>query len=145
MGAVLRSATDDDAEFAVLTESETMQSYAIATWGEWRAAEARQRAVANVLAGRTQVIERDGVPVGVLQVERGADFIDLKQIFIRPNFQRQGIGADVVRRLISEAKSAGLPLRLRVLRVNPAQQLYKRLGFTVLRESPEHVYMEYAL
>ncbi len=145
MGAVLRSATGEDAEFAVQTEAETMHSYAIATWGEWRAAEARQRTVENILAGRTQVIERDGIPVGLLRVERGADFIDLKQIFIRPAFQRQGIGAEVLHRLISEAKGAGVPLRLRVLRVNPAQHLYRRLGFTVLRESPEHVYMEYAL
>jgi GNAT superfamily N-acetyltransferase len=144
MGAVLRTATGEDAEFAVLTEVETMQSYAVATWGEWRAAEVRQRAVDNVLAGRTQVIERDGIRVGVLRVERGADFIDLKQIFIRPAFQRQGIGAEVLHRLIREANGAGVPLRLRVLRVNPAQQLYKRLGFTVVREAPEHVYMEYA-
>jgi GNAT superfamily N-acetyltransferase len=132
-------------EFAVVTEAETMQPYAIATWGEWRAAEMRQRAVENVLAGRTQVIERDGIPVVVLRVERGADCIDLKQIFIRPAFQRQGIGAEVLHCLMREAKGAGVPLRLRVLRVNPAQRLYKRLGFTVLTESPEHVYMEYAL
>ena len=144
MGIVLRSATIEDAEFVVLTESETMQSYAIATWGEWRAAETRQRAVENVLAGRTQVIERDGFPIGVLRVERRADFMDLKQIFIRPAFQRQGIGSEVLHLLTSEAKGAGVPLRLRVLRVNPARQLYERLGFIVLKESPEHVYMEHA-
>lgn len=144
MDVVLRSATIKDAEFVVLTESETMQSYAIATWGEWRAAEIRQRALANVLAGRTQVIERDGIPVGVLRVERRAGCMDLKQIFIRSALQRQGIGSEVLHLLISEAKGAGVPLRLRVLRVNPARQLYERLGFTVLMESPEHVYMEHA-
>lgn len=145
MGAVLRKATGEDAEFAVLTERETMQGYAMATWGEWREAEARQRAVANVLAGRTQIIEHNGAPIGVLRVERTAECIDLKQIFIRPTYQRQGVGAEVLHQLIDEARAAGLPLRLRVLRVNPAQRLYKRLGFTAVKETPEHVYMEYAL
>jgi len=145
MGAVLRNATSEDAEFAVLTERETMQAYAMATWGEWRAAEARQRAVDNVLAGRTEIIEHDGVPVGVLRVERTAECIDLKQIFIRPTFQRRGLGAEMLNQLIIEARVTGIPVRLRVLRVNPAQRLYKRLGFTVVKETPEHVYMEYAL
>ena len=145
MGAVLRNATDEDAEFAVLTERETMQAYALATWGEWLAAEIHQRAVDNVLAGRTQIIESDGVPVGVLRVERAAECIDLKQIFIRPTYQRQGLGAELLHQLIDEARIKGVPLRLRVLRVNPAQRLYKRLGFTVVRETPEYVYMENAL
>jgi len=145
MGAVLRNATEEDAEFAVLTERETMQAYALATWGDWQATEIRQRAVDNVFAGRTQIIENNGVPIGILRVQRAAECIDLKQIFIRPMYQRQGLGAELLHQLIDEARIKGVPLRLRVLRVNPAQRLYKRLGFTVVRETPEHVYMEYAL
>ena len=142
MDIVLRGATAKDAEFVVDTERETMQGYAMATWGEWRAAEARQRAVENVLAGRTQIIERGGVPIGVLRAVRTAECMNLKQIFIRPAFQRQGLGSALLGQLIGEARVADIPLRLRVLRVNPAQRLYRRLGFTVSRETQEHVYME---
>ena len=144
MGTALRMATREDTEFVVQTERETMRAYAVATWGAWREAEARKRAVDNLLAGRTQIIERGSVPVGILRVERTAECMNLKQIFIRPEFQRRGIGGELLRRLIDESRAARVPLRLRVLKVNPAQELYGRLGFTVAGTGPHHVYMECA-
>jgi hypothetical protein len=35
-----------------------------------------------------------------------------------------------------------VPVRLRVLVVNPAKQLYERLGFVVTETTPEFFYME---
>jgi phosphoribosyl 1,2-cyclic phosphodiesterase len=46
--------------------------------------------------------------------------------------------------LLAEARTAGLPVRLRVFRVNPAQRLYRRLGFVVTGETETHVQMEHA-
>lgn len=126
-------------------ERETMEGYAVQTWGIFHAEESRERAIENVAAGRTQVIELDGAPIGVLRVERSAECIDLKQIFILPEFQRRGAGSHLLHRLMREAGSAHLPLKLRVLKVNPAANLYRRLGFSVVNSGPEHVYMAYAV
>ena len=58
-------------------------------------------------------------------------------------YQRRGIGSKLVERLLAEARSARLPLRLRVLRVNPAFRLYQRMGFRVVEATPERYFMEH--
>jgi len=145
MNVRLRAAAHEDSEFVVRVESETMQTYAVQTWGTFAAAESRERAIRNLAAGRTQIIELDGVHVGILRVERSAESIDLKQIFILPEFQRRGVGSELLHHLMREAEATRLPLKLRVLRVNPAVHLYERLGFSVVNASAEHVYMAYAV
>jgi len=44
---------------------------------------------------------------------------------------------------MAQADAQGRSLRLRVLRVNPAQRLYLRLGFVITDETPERLYMEW--
>jgi ribosomal protein S18 acetylase RimI-like enzyme len=65
-------------------------------------------------------------------------------VFIRPEFQRRGVGSGLLRELMQEAQSSRLPLKLRVLKVNPAVHFYRRLGFAEVHSSAEHVYMAYA-
>ncbi len=38
---------------------------------------------------------------------------------------------------------AGLPIRLQVLRVNPAQSLYRRLGFEEVGVTTSHILMSW--
>jgi GNAT superfamily N-acetyltransferase len=59
------------------------------------------------------------------------------QLFILPAHQGQGVGRHLVENLIAEAAHAGLPIRLRVLRVNPARLFYEKLGFVVTESTPE--------
>lgn len=139
----LRPAKSDDAEFAFRVERETMEAYAIETWGACHSSEALDRAITNIAAGRTQVIELEGTPIGVLRVERTPTSLNLQQIFILPEFQRRGLGSELVNHLVREAQAHRLPLKLRVLKVNPAAHLYERLGFAVVETSPTHLYMAY--
>jgi ribosomal protein S18 acetylase RimI-like enzyme len=57
--------------------------------------------------------------------------------------QRRGLGAELLKRLFVEAKESHLPIRLRVLAVNPAKALYERLGFVVVERTPERYFMEW--
>lgn len=139
----LRPATADDSEFAYRTTRETMREYVLATWGAWNEEEARQRASENIAAGATQVVVLEGTPIGIHVVKREPDAIRLLQIFIRPEYQRRGIGSQLIERLLAEARGARLPLRLRVLRVNPAFALYQRMGFRVVEATPERYFMEH--
>ena len=97
------------------------------------------------MGGRSQIIELDSQPVGLLRVDQAESHVQLEQLFVLPAFQRQGVGAAVLQQVLSRARNAGVPVRLRVLRVNPAARFYARHGFRVVSESRERFYMESAL
>ncbi|WP_230564710.1 GNAT family N-acetyltransferase [Paraburkholderia translucens] len=54
------------------------------------------------------------------------------QIKILPTHQGRGIGAHVVRGFLQLADVAGVPVKLSVLKGNPAINLYRRFGFRVI-------------
>ena len=66
---------------------------------------------------------------GRMVVNRALDEIRLVDIALLPAFQNQGIGAQLVRDLIGEAKSTGRPLRVSVFKPSRAAAFYQRLGF----------------
>jgi GNAT superfamily N-acetyltransferase len=140
----LRRATARDADFAFQVLKETMQEYAIATWGTWWEDESRRETVEQVSTGRTDVIELDHVPIGVLLVDRFETHIQLVQLYIAKEFQRRGFGTQLLKRLFEVARGSNLPIRLRVLAVNPARSLYERLGFVLVETTPERLFMEWA-
>jgi GNAT superfamily N-acetyltransferase len=90
-----------------------------------------------------QIIELDCRPIGVQLVDRPGTDIQLVQLYIAKDYQRRGFGTELLQRLFVEAKAAGLPIRLRVLAVNPARALYERLGFVVVERTPERYFMEW--
>jgi ribosomal protein S18 acetylase RimI-like enzyme len=85
------------------------------------------------------VLEVNGVRVGRLRVVRPGDCVEIAGIQVMPAFQGQGIGTQVIRALIEEARAAGLPLELGVEIDNPrARALYDHLGLRpVGREGDE--------
>src|ERR1700734_2685432 len=116
---MLRRATAEDTEFAFGVLKETMREYAVATWGTWWEEESRRETVEQVTAGRTEIVEFNHVPIGVQLVDRPGTHIELVQLYIAKAFQRRGLGTELLNRLFVEAKESHLPIRLRVLVVNP--------------------------
>jgi GNAT superfamily N-acetyltransferase len=88
----LRRANAEDVELAFRVLKETMREYVVATWGTWSEEESRRQTVEQVSAGRTEVIELDGVPAGIQLVERASTHIQLEQLYVSKEFQRRGIG-----------------------------------------------------
>ncbi len=62
-------------------------------------------------------------------VHRTTQEIRLVDISLLPDARGQGIGGSLLRRLQAESERSGLPLRLSVVRGNPARRLVQRLGF----------------
>jgi ribosomal protein S18 acetylase RimI-like enzyme len=81
-----------------------------------------------------RLIVLNGEEIGWLQIAAQADALFLGQIYIVRSSQRQGIGTEVLRRVIAEAATAQLPLQLDVAKINPALRLYQRLGFQITGE-----------
>ncbi|MBC7910544.1 MAG: GNAT family N-acetyltransferase [Pyrinomonadaceae bacterium] len=88
------------------------------------------------------IILLDDQPIGRLFVARSSEWIQLTDIALLPAHRNHGIGAQLIRDLLDEAAKAGLPVRLQVLKNNPAAQLYERLGFRNTGESGMHFEME---
>jgi ribosomal protein S18 acetylase RimI-like enzyme len=89
-----------------------------------------------------QIVEQDGIPIGRIMVSRQRAFILLVDIALLPEFRGQGIGGELIRQLILECDQRKLPLRLQVQRINPAQRLYERLGFSKTGEDQMYLQME---
>ena len=60
-----------------------------------------------------------------------------------PSFHSRGMGSACLRLLAGEARALGMPIRLRVLRVNPrALAFYIAAGYTIVGESDSHLNLE---
>ena len=118
-----------------------MRPHIEAQHGSWDADfQAAKFADATAIA-RHQVILCDGKDVGCLHTDEFSDHVRLYRIWLLPEYQNQGLGSQVLASLINRADDLGLPLKLTVLRSNPAKQLYERLGFNVKKETDTHFEM----
>jgi ribosomal protein S18 acetylase RimI-like enzyme len=88
-----------------------------------------------------QLILVDGQPAGLLAVRREPTEFYLSNIEIVPAYQGRGLGTAVVHGVLDEARRAGLPVSLQVLKINRARRLYERLGFAAFDETETHYLM----
>src|ERR1700751_3731072 len=105
-----------------------MRAYVDQTWG-WDDNWQRSRFERNFAPSSIQIIESKQHPIGFLLVQNRTNETFLAAIEIAPEFQNRGIGSQLIAQLISNSDRAHLPVRLSVLKVNPARRLYERLGF----------------
>ncbi|HKV93756.1 MAG TPA: GNAT family N-acetyltransferase [Candidatus Angelobacter sp.] len=151
MPSTLRPASADDQEFLYRLYA-TTRLKEIAPFG-WP--EAQQQAFLRMQftaqqrwyqmsydAAEHQIIEIDESPIGRLMVLRQPASVHLVDIALLPEFCGQGIGGELIGKLIQECDQAKLPLRLQVQKTNPAQRLYERLGFKKTGEDQIYIQME---
>ena len=138
----LRPAVDTDEPFVNALTRETMRTYVESTWSDQRDRE-RYYAGNSFHREHTRIICDGERAVGrvTLAYRDGGLFID--NLHIIPEMQNRGIGAWVLETVIAEGESQGLPIRLTVLRNNPARRLYDRAGFAVIGEADQRYAMEY--
>ncbi len=139
----LRSATPADDALVYLIKSEAIRPYVEATWG-WDEAEQRPLHARRFCPEETQILLLGEDPVGFFQVRRSPASIRLLSISVRPAWQSRGVGSHVLSMLQREARERGLPIELRVLRVNVrARALYERHGFRAIASTPTHHHMRF--
>ncbi len=139
-----RSALEPDAGFAYEVRESSMRQYVVATWGEWSEVEVRRQIAEDIRLARLSVVEMDNKPVGILRVDEHPGHIDIDQMFLRPEHQRKGIGTVLLERVLDRASQRKVPVKLWVLRVNPARALYERLGFTVFEATAASLHLQSA-
>lgn len=137
-----RPATRDDLEFLWDLHILTLLEYVALTWG-WDRTWQRENFLKRFDPASLEILEARGIPMGVLGVRYAEDHLYLREIQIHPDWQGRGIGAAMVADIVAHAAARRLPVRLQVLKVNPARRLYERCGFCLRGETETHFLMEH--
>ena len=140
MDYTLRQATDEDYDFLYRLHIAAMRHLVAQVWG-WEDARQEQFFADHFDPAPCRIVVVGGEDVGGVVVEWGAADAFVANIEILPDYQGCGLGATIMRGVIAEADARTLPVRLRVLKINPARRLYARLGFVVTGETATHCLM----
>ena len=139
----LRPATPNDSDFAYGTKKLALGQYVTETHG-WDEDDQRILHQRRFRPVDTQIIVHDGRDVGLLTMHREPDRIHLRQLFLLPEVQNQGIGTYLVRQILAESQERRVLIALQVLKTNRhARAFYERHGFCVVGETDTHHQMRY--
>ena len=138
-GAVfeLRPANAADTELLWRIQRRALGSYVTAVYGT-DAAQQRRFFDQYFRVAAHEIIQVAGEDAGYLFYERRGDHLYLGNLALLPEFQRRGVGAAVLRHVLGRGNAQGLPVRLQVLRSNPARNFYARQGFELVGETATH-------
>ena len=136
----LRQATERDRSFFWQVHRTAMRAPVEATWG-WDEAFQESYFNQHFSTSDHSVVVVDGVDVGFVCVIRREDCLYLAKVALLPTYQGKGLGTELVRAVLDQARRLGLPVRLQVLKANRARALYERLGFTGCGETDTHYLM----
>lgn len=138
----LRKACQDDKEFVYQVKRAALKEYVEQTWG-WDEDIQRKLHDRRFGSQEFQIVGLDGHDVGIMSVALEPDCVFLNQIYILPGYQGQGIGRKCMLIVFEEATKLNLPVKLKVLKVNPrAAAFYERLGFAIAGDTDTHLLMQ---
>ena len=137
-----RPVMGDDYEYLYAMNKLTMQEHAEKMYGPWDEAIARRIFAERWHPESMRIVVIDGRDGGMLEVIPDETGVHLANIRVVPEHQNRGIGTQLILQVLRDAHSRGLPVSLRVLKVNPARRLYERLGFVTVDETETHHLME---
>ncbi len=89
----------------------------------------------------TRIVWRERA-VGTVSLMRFDAYVRFGEFYLRPEFQRLGLGGRTLRHCLQLSDAASLPVRLEYLKWNPVGSLYRRHDFAVIGETETHWLME---
>ncbi len=138
----LRNAVNTDRDDLYKVFRAAMKEYIAQTRGEWNEQREETQFQQQLDLSVTQVICADDSDVGFITAPVRNGIVWIHTICIIPEHQNKGFGTEVIQSVIALAREQKMPVYLSVLKVNPARQLYERLGFRVTLESTHHYQMQ---
>ena len=139
----LKNATPADKTWLENLRKECYKDLFDATWGQWDEARHQRHFLASWNKGIIQIIESEDKAVGMLQAIDVDGTIEIAEIQVSPEHQRQGLGSVVIGDIINDAnknkKTVGLSTGLKN---DGALKLYKKLGFKETHRTDAKVFMK---
>lgn len=133
----LRKIKLEDFEFLWRLHNAALKDYVTQTWGwneDWQQADFAAKFNPN----DGEIITVDNVDAGFWWTSEKENEVVLISIRLLPEFQNRGIGSKLIGSLLEKTTK---PVRLQVLKVNPARKFYERLNFAVVGETQTHFLM----
>jgi ribosomal protein S18 acetylase RimI-like enzyme len=134
----LRQIETSDFDFLWQLHNAALKEYVTKTWG-WDENWQRESFIKTFNPSEGKIIVIDGRDAGYLWVIEKENEVLLASIRLLPKHQNHGIGSKIIRDLLDKSEK---PVRLQVLKVNPARHLYERLGFEICEETATHFTMK---
>ena len=143
MDFTVRPAVAADRDWLWATKTRCLHAYIEQTYGAWDEDTQQARFDVTFIPEEIQIVSVGGRDAAFTAVRYDADVIQLFNLMVAPEFQNRGLGAALLRRLLADAQARRLPVRLQVMKVNPARRLYERMGFVAIpaEEIPTHYRM----
>lgn len=135
-GPTLRAAPVVESDFeALLAIRIAAMQESLERLGRFDHERARARLRSTFRPDHTWFIERDGARVGFYALRPDGDGLRLDHLYVVPTAQGLGVGGQVLVRLLQDADSRGLPVRVGALRGSDSNRFYSRHGFVQVEES----------
>jgi ribosomal protein S18 acetylase RimI-like enzyme len=103
----------------------------------------RHHYLAYYASAAFDVLEAAGTPAGRLYLDRQPDELLIVDISLLPEWRGRCIGTALIRAVFAEAGAAGKGVTISVEKFNPAQRLYRRLGFREYAEDNVYWFMHW--
>lgn len=151
-GFALRAEAEEDVPFLRRLHASTRwQELAITGWSEEQKLAfldsqfALQRHHYRTYYASTEwaVIEKDGAPAGRIYVDRQENTLLVVDVCLLPEWRGQGVGTMLMESVCAEAHAAGKSVSITVEKYNPAQTLYRRMGFREVADEGVYWSMEW--
>jgi len=140
----LRRATPEDRDVAFSVKKTAFREYVEMVWS-WNEAEQLALHKRRFTEQEFWIVSIDKLDIGILALTRMIDRIKVNQLFLLPDYQRQGIGSDCIRKILDKSKAKSLPVFIQTLKVNlPAQNFAEKLGFRRVGDTPTHIQWEWS-
>ena len=133
-----------DFEFLFALHESGYRAHVERLFGRWVDAEQREMLAKDLLETPYEVVEDEaGAPIGCVSVTSHPDHDFIDDIVIAESLRGRGLGAQLLRAIMDDARARGVPVRLSVLDGNPVRELYERLGFRVTLVAPPRTKFEW--
>ena len=118
-----------------------MKGYIEQTWG-WSDEFQQHGFETNLKPEYFTIVADEGIDVGAFLIVNKEDYLWLEMLLVDRRKQKKGIGTWVMEGIIKESTKCNLPIKLSVIRVNPAKSFYLGLGFSVYEEDDSFFRLE---
>lgn len=134
----IRNIDNGDKQAIYLIKKESIKPYVEKIWGwdeEYQTIDFEE----GFILDNFKKIMIDELFIGFIETQECDNQINIAEIHILPEYQGFGIGSDLIRNTVAEAKEKNKSTTLGCFKDNVnAFKLYKRLGFEMVNETETH-------
>lgn len=140
---ILRKATPNDSDFVYSVRKASFKGYVEKT-ESWDEDEQRWLHDRRFAQQDFRIVNFAGTDVEFFATDLEYGYLKVNQLMVLPEHQGKGVGRVCMLLTMAKASHLGLPVRLRVMKVNPrALAFYQRLGFICVTETDTHNLLEW--